>query len=100
MKLNRTGRKFAMFYVAVMLTFLVCGALASVGVPLVSDVALWAYWELAFLALGRNYWMFFVDSLFRHFPGFGVLAIALDSEYGFFWRRSRSAYCCSTASAG
>jgi len=56
MRLNRTGRKFAVVYVAVTLTVFVCQELTRVPITLVHHVAWVIYWELAFLCLGLNYW--------------------------------------------
>ena len=83
MRLNRTGRKFAVVYVAVTLTVFVCQELTFVPITLVHHVAWVIYWELAFLCLGLNYWSIGLYSLSQQIPGLGTLTRVLASEYAF-----------------
>lgn len=83
MRLNRTGRKFAVFYVAVTLTVFVCQELTRVPITLVHDLAFVVGMKVGFLPVTLDYWPFKLLCLLGQIQGLGALTRVLDSEYVF-----------------
>ena len=84
MRLNRTGRKFAVVYVAVTLTVFVCQELTRVPITLVHEVAFLVGMEVGFRLVTLDYWPFKLLCLLGQIPGLGALTrVVLESEYAF-----------------
>ena len=65
MKLNRTGRKFAVFYVAVTLTIFVGLELDRIPLTFVHVLATKVFVMLALLWWALNHWVFVFDKTVR-----------------------------------